>query len=738
MKVQGLLKEFHLESLLPSLTAGLVIGTSEILFSASLAALIFSGSLTPFVARGIGLLLFGGMVVGLAVAFFSSLPGAIPVPQDSPAAILAVTAAAIAAQIPAQAAPDRLFFTVIAAISFTTIAAGLLFIAVGRFGWSSIVRFVPYPVVGGFLAGTGWLLTTGAMSVLSGLPMGMQHLPRLLQGDILMRWLPGALMAVLLLVLVRRFDHPLIMLGMLLGGTALFYIILFATHTTSAEAEARGLLLGPFPSRSLWEPLKLSQLALVDWRVLLGQTGKLVTVLMVSTIALLLNANALELATRRDIDLNHELVAAGAGNLLGGLAGSPVGYQTVSSTALAYQMGGGNRLTTLIVGLMSGGALLFGASFLSFFPKAVIGGLLLFLGLSFLVEWLYDSWRRLPHIDYFLVLVILGIVAAVGFLQGVGAGILIAAVLFVVNYSRMDFVKDTLTGLSYHSNVERPLEHSQLIRESSGQIHILRLQGYLFFGTAQNLLNRVRERLQDASQVPLRFLLLDFQHVTALDSSAALGFVRLHQLADANQIHLVMTALRPRVRERLAQGGLVEGEDGHFHVFSSLDHGMEWCEDQLLAGDSRTMLTSAATLQAQLGKVFSSPEQIDCFMNYLERIEVPEGHVIIDQGDPADAMYFVDSGQVTAELETAPGEVIRLRTMGGGTVVGEMGLYLRQTRTARVFTTQPSVLYRLSETSLHEMEHEDPVVASALHQWMVRLLAHRLTDTDRTLEVLLG
>ncbi len=738
MKFQRLIREFSPRPLLPNLTAGLVIGTSEVFFCTSLATLIFSGRLSPFVADGIGLALFGGMVIGLAVVFLNSLPAAIPVVQDSPAAIFALAAAAIAALMPPGAAPNQVYFTVVAAISFTTILAGLLFIIVGRFGLSSFVRFVPYPVVGGFLAGTGWLLVQGSMIVLSGLPMRMSDLPRLFESDILIQWLPGVVLAVALLLLLRRFNHPLLFVGLLLGGTLLFYLVLFLLRLPVEEAAARGLLLGPFPERSLWRPLQPGQLAFVDWAVLSTQAGKLLSILMLSTIALLLNSSALELATRKDIDLNRELVAAGVGNIAAGLGGSPVGYQAISTSALAYQMSAPSRLTALIVALMNGAALFFGASILAFVPKAVIGGLLLFLGLSFLVEWVYDAWRRLPHTDYFLVLAILVIVGAVGFLQGVGAGIIIAVVLFAVNYSRVDFVKDTLTGANYHSNMERPGEYRQFLQESGGQIHVLRLQGYLFFGTTQSLLNRIRLRLNDPAAPPLKFLLLDFHRVAALDSSAVLGFVRLQQLAESHHVQLVVTDANPEVVKKLAQGGLVEGEDAFFHILPNLDYGMEWCEDRLLAGESPSMVVRAATLEAQLKKAFSTPEQIDCFMKYLERVELEQDHILINQGDPPEAMYFLDSGQVTTQLRMENGKPMRLRSMSAGTVIGEIGLYLKNIRTATVVTTRPSVVYRLTEASLRRMEAEDPEVAAALHQWMVRLLARRLSENNRTLEVLLS
>lgn len=736
--MQKFVSEFNLRNSIPALTAGLITGVTLIFYHISLATLIFSGDLSAFIADGIGLLLFGAAIIGLSVAILGSLPGTIPAVQDSPAAIFALVAVAIALQIPQNAPSDRLYFTVVAAISFTTILTGILFLLIARFGLSSFVRFVPYPVVGGFLAGTGWLLAQGALGVMSNLPLRFSDIPLLFRSDVLLRWVPGVLFAVMLVYVQRRFSHPLVMPGFLIAGMILFYIILFATGTSIADATARGLLLGPFSQKALWTPLRLSALSLVDWPIILAQSGKLVSIMVLSTIAILLNANALELAVQKDIDLNRELTAAGLGNVLAGLGGGPVGYQTIGMSSLAQRLGGRSRATTLISSLLIGAALLFGASILSYFPKAILGGLLLFLGLSFLVEWVYDAARRLPRTDYLLVLIILVIVATIGFLEGVGAGIVIAVILFVVNYSRVEFVKDTLTGGSYRSNMERPVEHRQLLDEKAGQLYILRLQGFLFFGTAQNLLNRIRERIRDPQQARLQFLILDFHRVSALDSSAVMSFRRMYQLAESDHIHLVMTELKPSIQERLEQGGLLENEDAYYKVFPALDYGMEWCENRILAEDSRSLIMKASTLQAQMKKVFTIPGQIERFMKYLDKQEFDKGHLLIKRGDPPEAMYFVDSGRVSARLEIERGKYLRLRSMGGGTVVGEVGLYLNNIRTADIVTDTHSIVYCLNAAALTQMEQNDPDLASALHHWMARLLAERLSDNNKTLEALLN
>jgi SulP family sulfate permease len=125
-------------------------------------------------------------------------------------------------------------------------------------------------------------------------------------------------------------------------------------------------------------------------------------------------------------------------------------------------------------------------------------------------------------------------------------------------------------------------------------------------------------------------------------------------------------------------------------------------------------------------------------MSYLERQEVLEYHIVIHKGDPPDSMYFVDTGQLTTRLEISKGKFIRLGTQGGGTMVGEMGLFLKQSRTATVVASQPSVLYRLSLDQYHKMMREDPELAFHLHQWIGRVLSVRLAENNHTLEALLS
>jgi SulP family sulfate permease len=721
-------------TLIPGITAGLVVGIIIVTLSISLATFIFSGELSPFMPRGIGLLLFSGLAMGLVVAVFGSLPGTAIGPQDGPSALLAVAAAGVASGFAGAANPEAAYHTVVMGIILSTLATGLAFFLIGQFKLGNLVRFIPYPVIGGFLAGTGWLITRGSLEVMTGQSLSLAALPSLFQPDMLFRWVPGIVFAVIVLLVLRKYNHFLIWPGIVLGGILIFYGLVFARGMTLDQARAAGMFMEPFASGGLWRPFLPSHLADVDWVALRGALDKLAIIPLVSLIAFLLNASALELVSKRDIDLNHELRVAGLSNLIAGLGGGPAGYHLLGATSLAQRIGAKTRIVSLTAALVCSLVLLAGGSFISYLPVSFLNGMLLMLGLSFLTDWLYDARLKLPTTDYALIWIILFVIGSVGFLEGVIAGVAISILLFVFKYASVSTVRDTLNGRIYHSNVERPAIQRETLNRLGDAIHIFRLQGFIFFGTSNGILSRVREILEDKTQKE-SFIILDFHRVFNLDSSAVSSFVRMRQLADLYDIYLVLTQVSPVIRRQMVQGGFVG--DQRVQFFPSLDYGMEWCENTLLMKNEASTEFIATSIQAQLRRTFPNPERVETLFKYLERVEAEADVTLMRRGDPSDAMYFVETGRLNIQLVTPDNEVIRLRSIRSGTVIGEMGMYLHQTRTADVITLQKSVLYRLSTEALKRMELEDPQAAAALHEWVVRMLAERLADNNRAIEALL-
>jgi SulP family sulfate permease len=309
-------------------------------------------------------------------------------------------------------------------------------------------------------------------------------------------------------------------------------------------------------------------------------------------------------------------------------------------------------------------------------------------------------------------------------------------ILFVLNYSRINVVHHALSGAEMGSNVERCAYHRRQLKELGRMTHIFELRGFIFFGTASALLERIRTRLDDADQPHVRFLILDFRRVTGLDSSAMLSFIKVGQLAEAHAITLLLTHTSDDMRRRIEQSGLLDADD-RVRVFPDLDRGLEWCEDQLLEMAGVTLVDVPITLRAQLADIGFERTSTDRLMGFLEKVQVQTGEYLVRQGEQADDLYFIEQGMVSVYLELEEDKRVRLRTVGMGTVVGEMGLYLGTSRTASIIADWSTTAYRLTRQALSDMRERDPELAADFHELVARLQSERLVANTRSLEAVL-
>jgi SulP family sulfate permease len=274
----------------------------------------------------------------------------------------------------------------------------------------------------------------------------------------------------------------------------------------------------------------------------------------------------------------------------------------------------------------------------------------------------------------------------------------------------------------------------------------LQLQGFIFFGTANNLLNQIRESVNDPGREKPDFVVLDFQRVAGLDSTAMLSFTRMKQVAEKEGFTLVFSRPNERVLGQLQQSDLVD--DAVVRIFESLDQALESCEN-LILDEAVVELDEAPPLLADqllellssgIGAVRESPSQseppLQDLLDNLEKLDVDAGQVLVRMGDRAEDLFFIESGQVTAQL-TRPGRPsIRLETMGSGSVIGEIGFYLGLERTADVVSDKPGTVYRLSLEELKDLEKTNPEAASVLHQVVIHLLAARVVRLTQTVQAL--
>jgi SulP family sulfate permease len=720
-----------------TIAAGLIIGAVEAVLAIAFAAFVFGGLLAGRLPDGIGLYLVAAALTLAFLAWRAGRRGVVGSVQDAAAAVLAVVASTTAAKAAsisqvAQAtglkdyeAPD-VFLTVIAATLVVTVLCGVLFWVLGRFRLGNLARYVPYPVVGGFLAGTGWLLLKGGLYVASGVEIHLRTVGLMVHPESLKHWLPALAFGAILLLAVRLVKKPQVIPIAIAVGLALFAIGVLVTGSGIDGAREGRWLLGPFESARLWQPWTLRAITGADWSAVLGQWAGIATAVLVAALAILFNISGTEVVLRRDLDTNQELRDAGALNVISGAIGGIPGYHALSLTALAERMSVDARLAGLLAALVPLSAVVFGAAVIELIPRMLVGGVLVFLGLAFIVEWVWDQRKTLPLSEYLVVLLILAVIIGRGFLPGVVVGLVLALVLFAVSYGRVELVREVAFGDAFRSNVDRGPAERAFLRASGDRVQILRVHGFVFFGTASRLVDRIRTRAETGT---LRYLVLDMRRVTGMDSSAVAAFRKAARVARASGFELVLTGLRDEVLDRLARGEVLEGEAVRFEP--DLDRGLEHCEDGLLADAAR----GTAPFDGDGDALAGMPPGLE---EYLERVPLAEGSVLIHQGAAPDDVFVLASGRLRVELQTPEGTRMRLRTVLPGVVVGEVALYTGAARTADVVAETPSVVLCLSRASIERVEAERPELAAALHRWLATTVSERLTDSLRAFDALLG
>ena len=438
-------------SLAGALLSGLLVSLLSVVLMISVAGMIFSGSLAPFLRQGIGLSLFGGVVLGIVGAFGTSFRGTICHPQDVTGVILALAAAAVAGRV---AEPGAVYATVAMLIALASVVTGLAFVGAGMLRLGILARFIPYPVMGGFLASAGFLMAAGAVRMVT----EATDLTGLVRPEAVWRWAPVLALGIAMLWVARRSGRALALPGMVVAAFAGFYAWLLLSGVSIAEAGQRGLLLGPFAvDRGFLGAFRPSLLAEADYGALLTAIPALATLVGLAFVGAMLNASAIELGTDHPVDLNRDLRGVGVANLLAGLGGGVTGYHVLGCTLLAHRLiGVDSRWIGVGVGLTAGAILAGGASVLGMLPVAAFAAFLAFLGLDLLYQWLWVERRRLPLPDFLLVLAMLVVSVTMGFLQAIALGVLAASALFVFAYSRLDVVRGRLSGALRLSTTERP------------------------------------------------------------------------------------------------------------------------------------------------------------------------------------------------------------------------------------------------------------------------------------------
>ncbi len=724
--------------LLTNILAGISTGIIIVILSVSFASIIFSGQLAEYLPKGVGIFLISATIVSAIIATFSSFPGTISLPQKTTVAILGLFATTIANQKP-DLPGETLFATVIAAIIFYSVCSGLAFIILGQFNVSSLISYIPDPVIGGLETGIALLIAEGGIKIMTGNTFEITKFPQLFASDILIKWIPGLIFGLALFYIPRWINHFLVIPGIIAIGLAIFYLYLTISGISVAQAIDNGWLIQPIPQGLEIINLKaitIGSLNQADWSLIYPFLATFGAIWVTDAMMLLLNCSNIDLEVQQDIKLDKELKAAGIATLASAAGCGIGGYQDLSQTSFIFRLGARGRQNGWIAAGVCLGMFLLGGGILSLLPQVIIGGILMYLSWETIYRWLYIKWFYLSRIDYFTVIAIILVILIFGYVPGVIIGILATTIFFMVNYSRVSVSRRTYTGRVFRSNVLRNAEETHVLKETGDCIYILELQGFIFYCSANKLLNQIRDYLKKNNKVS--YIMLDFRLVNDIYGSAVISFSKLKQIAQQQNLYLLFTNLSPAIQNQLEKAGCLDyTENSVCLVFPDLDRGLQWCEEIILKNSNFKRQELMPLLQ-QLEISFGDAALAKRLTYYLEPVDIKAGYYLFHQGEAFNGLYLVGSGRVTVVLELGDGQTKRIRTYTAGNTIGEMGLYRKARRMASVVADENSRLYFLSAKAFDKIEAEDPVLAANFHKFIVNLLAERLSHREEELKQLLN
>ena len=707
--------------------AGVAIGAVETLLAVAFASVVFGGAIAYRLAEGVGLYL-GAAVVTLAIfAWRAGNRGIVGGLQAIGVALLSIVAATTGVR--ARGSPHDGFLAVVAATVVVTVLCAIVLILLGMRRRGDLIRQIPLPVVGGAIAGAGWLLIQGAIHTAIDEPLFYTHLSELFEGTAMRSWVPAVAFGAVLLVAARLVRNPFVVPATIAIALAGFALVAVAMGASLDDVRRGGWLFGGLDGELGWQPWTATALADADWLAVVRSWGAILAAVIVTPAAMLVTLASAEPALDRDLDTDVEFRDAGLANLVAGAAGGIPSFHSAGSSALTARLGVDARRVGLVAAVVPLVALLAGAPILDLLPTMIVAGLLVFVGLTFIVEWVWDRRRSMPRNEYVVVLVILGVVVARGYLPGLVVGLVLGVVLFAVNYARLDLLHEVPFGDVYRSNVDRPSDERERLRALADRVQIIRITGHMFFGSTNRLLERIRARADGPA--PPRFVVVDLERVTGVDASVIAALTKAERVAAPKGIGIVVTGASDAVRRRLERGGAV-GRNGVVSLAPDLESGLRRCEDTLL--EDELLEDERGVASASVASRDGAPPGL---VPHLDRMFLAEGDVLLRQGEPPGDIFVLSEGRLAVETSTPEGKRVRVRSLRPGVVVGEIALYTGAWRTADVVAETDSVVLRCSSDRITRLEADDPEVAAELHRWLAATLAGRLSDSMRAFDALL-
>ena len=374
------------------------------------------------------------------------------------------------------------------------------------------------------------------------------------------------------------------------------------------------------------------------------------------------------------------------------------------------------------------------------------------------------------------------------FVVGIFVGIGLAFVSTTWQTSRIPAVRASYNGNIVHSTVRRNPTQTRYLQDVGEQTHVKKLAGYLFFGTIVSAETQIRQLIEEKAfaESPIRFLVLDLQHVTGIDYSAAEAFNRLSRVLYKKDVTLYLSGIQAdsELRESLISVGLGQ-EDIDVKMFEDLNSALESSENEYLRTlymskqarstrqtpttgyldvprDTRPLsnfseqlnnsprgnrlrrsATTALDQHPSETRYFNMKEPLPLILHtfqgltkynedfwfralkYFEKKEYLQGTILFHCGEKAKGFYLVEEGILRADYELPQGRYFE--NIVAGTTCGELPFFSETDRTATVLAERNSVCWLLSRGNWELLRIAEPDIAQELLQVSLKLTSERMS-----------
>jgi len=715
------------------LAAMLVALPSAIAFGVT----IFSPLGAAFVAVGALAGILGTFALGLVAPAFGGTNRLITAPCAPAAAVLSAFAIGLMQK---GVAPESALLM----IALVSLMCGLLQITFGLVGLGRLIKYMPFPVVSGYLSGVGLIIIISQVPKFLGVPKET-HFWEALRSPWLWKWQ-----------------------GMVVGGVTVL-VMLFASKVTKAvPAAILGLLCGVlvyfglgWADPSLWSlagnKLVIGQLGgsteggffqamLGRWKAFGGVHLSDLTFLITPalTLAVLLSIDTLKTCvvldalTRSRHNSNRELIGQGLGNLASTAVGGMPGAGQMGATLVNISSGGQTRVSGLIEGALALVAFLILGQFIAWVPIAALAGILIVVGFRMFDRHSLHLLRsRSTILDFVVIVVVVAVAETVSLIAASAVGIALAIMLFIREQVGGAVVRRKTYGNQMFSKQVRLPEEMEMLAQHGDQAVIFELQGSLFFGTTDQLYTALEPELKTR-----KYVVLDLRRVQSVDFTAAHMLEQIQGMLAERDAVLVFSQL-PRaapsgqdMKRYFQTLGLVSSER-HVRSFRELDAALEWVEDQVL---QEQRLEKAAEKPLELHEIdlFKGRKEdtLSELAACLVKRSVKEGDFLFHRGEDGDEMFLIRRGAVRIMLPIVGKHSHHLATFGRGDFFGEMTFLDHEPRSADAVAGADTDLFVLSRERFDALADHHKRLGMQLLEELARALALRLRHTNTELRTL--